>query len=122
MEIAMKDGLLYMRNMDSTQYAVIRGIGDVKWNKQKQMLIGSVTLELLQGLNSIITLPTKVEAERVRLEAIQTSIDRIRMEDNPEALVSYPVKAKLFSHQIKAANMALLAFQAINPLQNGSAE
>lgn len=120
MEIAMKDGLLYMRNMDSTQYNVIRGVRSVKWDKKRQMLIGPAELELLRCLGSIITLPTKVEAERVRLESIQNDIDRIRMEDSPEELVHYPVKAKLFSHQIKAANMALLAFNAIDPLQNGS--
>ena len=113
----MKDSQLLMRNMDTLQYNILRGTGKCVWDKKRQMLIGNVELELLETLNLIIRLPDRIKAEYIRLKAIQNAIDKERLNDNPTPLVQYPVKVPLFKHQIRGANLALLAFEAVEPPQ-----
>lgn len=119
MEIAMKDGQILMRNMDSEQYNTLRNTGTCIWDRKKKMLIGDVSLELLETLNSIIRLPDRIKAEYIRLKAIQEAIDRERLNENPVPLVEYPVKLPLFKHQVRGCNLALLAFGVIDPPQGG---
>ena len=115
MEIAMKNGELLMRNMDDVQYQLIRNTGKCKWDKQKKMLIGPADLELLEQLNRIIRLPQNIAAEYQRLKAVQVAIDAERMNENPQPLLDLPVKIPLFRHQVRAVNMTLLAFGAVEP-------
>lgn len=117
MEIAMKDNQILMRNLDSTQYNILRGTGKCIWDKKRQMLIGDVSLELLEALNLIIRLPDRIKAEYTKLKAIQEAIDRERLNENPVPLVNYPVKVQLFKHQVRGANLALLAFGVVDPPQ-----
>lgn len=117
MEIAMKDGQILMRNMDSTQYNILRNTGKCIWDKKRKMLIGDVSLELLETLNSIIRLPERIKAEYTKLKAVQEAIDRERLNENPVPLVDYPVKLPLFKHQVRGANLALLAFGVVDPPQ-----
>lgn len=117
MEIAMKDGQILMRNLDSTQYNILRNTGKCIWDKKKKMLIGNVDLEFLEILNQMIRLPDKIKAEHTRLRAIQDAIDKERLNEHPVPLVKYPVKLPLFEHQVRGANLALLAFGAVDPPQ-----
>ncbi len=117
MEIAMKDNQILMRNLDTQQYNMLRNTGKCIWDKKKQMLIGDVSLELLETLNSIIRLPDRIKAEYIRLKRIQEAIDKERLNEDPVPLVKYPVKLPLFKHQIRGANLALLAFGAVDPPQ-----
>lgn len=115
MEIAMKDGQILMRNLDTVQYNVLRNSGKCVWDKKKQMLIGDVSLELLDTLNYLVRLPERIHAEYIRLKRLQEAIDKERLNENPVPLVKYPVKLPLFAHQVRGANMALLAFGVVNP-------
>ena len=115
MEIAMKDGQILMRNLDTVQYNILRGTNKCVWNKKRQMMIGDVDLELLDTLNRIIRLPDRIKEEYIRLKAIQDAIDKERLNENPVPLVKYPVKLPLFAHQVRGANMALLEFGAVEP-------
>lgn len=111
----MKDGQILMRNLDSVQYNILRNTGKCIWDKKKQMLIGDVSLELLETLNQIIRLPDKIRAEYIRMKRVQEAIDKERLNEHPVPLVKYPVKLPLFEHQVRASNMALLQFGVINP-------
>ena len=115
MEIAMKDGQILMRNLDTVQYNVLRNTGKCIWDKKKQMLIGDVSLELLDTLNYLVRLPERINAEYIRLKRLQESIDKERLNEKPTPLVKYPVKLPLFAHQVRGANMALLAFGVVDP-------
>lgn len=117
MEIAMKNGQILMRNLDSVQYNILRNTGKCIWDKKKQMLIGDVSLELLETLNQIIRLPDRIKAEYIRIKSVQDAIDKERLNEHPVPLVKYPVKLPLFEHQIRGANMALLAFGVVEPPQ-----
>lgn len=122
MEIAMKDNQILMRNLDSVQYNILRNTGKCIWDKKKQMLIGDVSLELLDTLNQIIRLPERIKAEYIRLKRVQNAIDKERMNENPVPLVKYPVKLPLFAHQIRGANLALLAFGVVDPPCGGETD
>lgn len=115
MEIAMKNGELLMRNMDSVQYQLIRNTGKCKWDKKRQLLIGPADLELLEQLHRIIRLPQSIAAEYQRLKAVQVAVDSERMNPEPVPFVEYPVKIPLFRHQIRGCNLALLTFGVVEP-------
>lgn len=114
MRITMKDGQIVLGDMGA-YYAVLRSWGLLTYHKQTQTLRGAVSLELLDNLAGLGRLPQDIEAERRRLRAVKEAIDAERGNDHPVPLVHYPVKAKLFEHQIRGANMCLLAFGAVEP-------
>lgn len=115
MQMAFKDGELFLRYLDNTQFAVIKSWNLMRWDKQNQMLRGAATADLLNRLASISKLTEPVAAERDRLNSIQDAIDTERMKEEPVPLYKFPVKANLFKHQIRAANMALITFGLIDP-------
>lgn len=115
MQMALKDGELLLRQLDNTQFAVIKSWNLMRWDKQNQMLRGAATIELLNRMASISRLTPPVAAERERLNGIQAAVDRERMKEEPVPLYKFPVKANLFKHQIRAANMAMIVFGLIDP-------
>lgn len=92
----------------------------MRWDKKTKSLRAKATLDTLDGLASIFTLPPKMAELRGRLRAKQDMIDRIRAEENPEPLMDFPVKAKLYKHQIKAVSMALVEFDIVGGDANDS--
>ena len=115
MQMMLKDGQLYIRQLDDTQYQIIKSWNKMKWSRQNKMLIGPADYDLLERLSRMCKLPPNIEAERKRMEAVQIAVDKERMNEHPEPLVHYPVKMKLFDHQCRGANMALLTFGIIKP-------
>lgn len=115
MQMALKDGELLLRYLDNTQFAVIKSWNLMRWDKQNQILRGAATAELLNRMASISALTPPVAAERERLNSIQDAVDRQRMIEDPVPLYKFPVKANLFKHQIRAANMALITFGLVDP-------
>lgn len=115
MKMAMKDGRLYIKEADNSQFMIIKSWNRMKWSKKDQMLHGPATLELLDLLAGIVRLPPAIEAERLRRHEIAEAVDRERMNEHPVPFVKYPVKANPFLHQTRAANMALLTFGFVTP-------
>ena len=112
MTAVIDNGTLILRNVGS-YYSLLTSTGKLKWDKKTQSLRGTADLELLDTLSSIMRLPLELEAERRKMREVRQAIDRERIEAEPTPLVHYPVKARLLKHQIRGANMALLAFGAI---------
>lgn len=96
-------------------YQTLKSIGTLRWNRQRKTLEGSADLETLNRLAAIAHLPPNVEAARQRMRAVQDAIDRERNDQAPKPLTNYPVKLRLFAHQCRAANMAMLAFGLVEP-------
>ena len=115
MKMKLENGILYIADIDSGQYAIIKSWNLTKYNRSAKWIEGPATLELLTRLSKMVRLPGLIEEERLRLEAIQKAVDEERLKDEPVALYRYPVKIKLFQHQMRAANMALLSFGLIDP-------
>ena len=84
------------------------------WAPKRKLLLGVVNLELVERLCKAFPAPAELVDLRQRLRRRQSMIDAERMAEEPRPLVDYPVRAKMFAHQIRGANMALLAFGIID--------
>lgn len=108
MKIAMKEGRIILAQIEQARMDKIKKTGMLRWNKAARTYSAPVTLDLLDVLAQIFPLPDTVEAERRRLTGIARQLDAQRAASEPVPLTSYPVRAKLFRHQVRAANMALI--------------
>ena len=108
MKIAMKDGRIVLAQIEQARMDKLKKTGMLRWNRAVRTYSAPVTLDLLEVLAQIFPLPDTVEAERRRLAGIARQLDAQRAASEPVPLTSYPVRAKLFRHQVRAANMALI--------------
>lgn len=86
----------------------------MRWDKRAKCMRARATLDTLEGLAGLFPLPPNMRALRERLKAKQAMIDHIRAEEEPKPLMDFPVKAKLYKHQVKAVNMALVEFDVVD--------
>lgn len=117
MKMAMKNGRILIREADNVQFTIIKSWGKMKWSRQKQELSGPADIDLLNKLAGIVKLPPSIEAERIRLNKVMEAVDRERMNPNPVPMIKPPVKPKLFTHQVRGYNMALMVFGLVEPLE-----
>lgn len=112
MKIALKNGTVFLKDVDADRFAVIKSWGLMKYDRTRQMLVGAETLELLNKLLMFGAMPSYIETERKTLLAIETAINDERLKDEPALLCPVPLKPgiKLFKHQIRGINMALIRF------------
>lgn len=110
MKIAHSDGKIYIQ-CSKEEYPIVKGLPNAKFDKKTEAWVIPKTLDMLERLKRFIKLPEPLESERQRLKRKQSLIDAERMKENPIPVTKYPVKVNLFKHQVKAANMAMLAFE-----------
>lgn len=117
MKMKMENGYIYIVEANAMQSAVIKSWQQMKWNKKNRWWAGFASLELLDKLSRLVTLPEPINAERCHMAAVQEAVDRERIKPAEEVkpLVDYPVKKELYSHQVRAANMAMITFGLVNP-------
>lgn len=108
MKVAMKNGRIVLAQIEQARMDKLKKTGMLRWNKTARTYSAPVTLDLLDVLAQIFPLPDTVEAERRRLAGIARQLDAQRAASEPVPLTSYPVRAKMFRHQVRAANMALI--------------
>lgn len=108
MKVAIKDGRIILAQIEQARMDKLKKTGMLRWNKAARTYSAPVTLDLLDVLAQIFPLPDTVEAERRRLAGIARQLDAQRAAAEPVPLTSYPVRAKMFRHQVRAANMALI--------------
>lgn len=91
-------------------------------DKQKGWWYGKASLQLLDKLYHNGGLIPAAKKEMERLRDIQDAVDRerIRPAEELEPLAEYPVKPKLYAHQIRAANMALMVFEMAAPAKEAA--
>ncbi len=110
MKLALANGNVYIQNTKA-EYPIVKGLPNAKFDKKIKAWVVPATLDILDRLQRFVKLTPKLEAERQRLQRKQALIDKERMDEEPVPLVDYPVKVKLFRHQIRGANMALYALE-----------
>ena len=99
MKLAIANGNVYIQNTKE-EYPIVKSLPNAKF-------------DILNLIQRFIKLTPKIEAERQRLQKKQNKIDAERLNENPIPLATYPVKVNLFKHQLRGANMALIAMELL---------
>ena len=108
MKAAMKDGRIVLAQIEQARMDKLKKTGLLRWNRRERTYSAPVSLDLLDTLAGIFPLPDFIEAERRRLAGVARELDAQRAAAEPAPLVPYPVRARMFRHQVRAANMALI--------------
>lgn len=114
MKIALIRGVVTIAELSNLDFQRLKNIGGLRWNRTTRCMVGPVSLNLLDGLARYYKLPADMETKRQRLGKTRREIDAERLAEDPTPLLPYPVKANLYKHQIRGANMALRAFGALD--------
>lgn len=114
MKIALIRGVVTIAELSNLDFQRLKNISGLRWNRTTRCMVGPVSLNLLDGLARYYKLPADMEAKRQRLSKTRREIDAERLAEDPAPLLPYPVKANLYKHQIRGANMALRAFGALD--------
>lgn len=115
MKMAIRNGQVILVDVDMDRQAKIRASSLMQWNRTQQALCGPATAELMNFLADLMRLPAPAEQLRQELNQQKTAIDAQRTAADPVPLCDYPVKKQLYRHQIRGANMAMLAFGLVDP-------
>lgn len=133
--MALKGHTLSIADADQVQFSIIKSWNLMKWDKQTKSLMGTASLELLEKLSSITTLPTgggispktgkpfpNIAEYYEKLRKTREAVDKERLTEDPIPIYKPPVKVPLYAHQIRGLNMALLTFGWAEPQKGGDAE
>lgn len=119
MKIALIRGVVTIAELSNLDFQRLKNISGLRWNRTTRCMVGPVSLNLLDGLARYYKLPADMETKRQRLGKTRREIDAERLAEDPAPLLPYPVKANLYKHQIRGANMALRAFGALDAMTPG---
>lgn len=117
MKMKMENGYIYIIEAGATQSEMLKSWKYmIKWDKRNKWWKGAASLELLGRLSGLVSLPEAIKAEYRHMEAVQKAVDkeRVKAAEKVKPFVKYPVRKKLYTHQVRAANMCLLTFGLIN--------
>ena len=110
MRMAIKGGAVWVADAMPDWAARAKKTGLLKADRKSGMLYGVANIQTLDLIREAAgRLPGPAEELRQELMARQRAVDAEREASEPVPLVEYPVKRKLFAHQVKGANMALIA-------------
>lgn len=75
-------------------------------------MVGPLTIENLEKIQNFSRgqMPESFCRELRRLRAKKDRLDNERLREDVVPIYDYPVKVKLFKHQLRGANMAMITF------------
>jgi SNF2 family DNA or RNA helicase len=103
------DNRILVADADATQRAEIRKLGLLSWDAGQRWYEGEATVPLIDSLSAMCRLPDALTQLRSELCTVQGRIEALRKQTPAKPITEYPVHATLFDHQIRGANMALVA-------------
>lgn len=116
MRMAIKDGTVWVADAPPSWATAARKSGLFRADRKSSMLYGIASLRTLEMVKEATgKLPPPAEELRLSLIRRQQAVEMEKKTDIPCPLVDYPVKRKLFAHQVRGANMALLAMGIVSP-------
>jgi len=113
MKYRLIDGEIILSGMTPEEYEVIKGWQLLKYDRKIGALVGPISLDLLMKLNDFRgRLPDELREIAIKLWSRQKLVEAARKDSSPQLLEKPLLKSniKLFKHQIRAVNMALLNF------------
>ena len=110
MRMAIKGGTVWVADAPLAWITRAKRSGLMKLDRSSGMLYGVANVQTLDLIREAVgRLPPPAEELRLELIARQQAVEAERGADTPCPLVDYPVRKKLYAHQVRGANMALLA-------------
>lgn len=104
------------------RYQQIKEWGTMKYSRADKTMTGPANYENLLMLKQMVgRLPGSYEEYFEKLKLQHEAIEAERTALDPVPLVDYPVKVKLYKHQLRGANLAMLTFGTI-PKDKGGDE
>ena len=110
------NGIIYVQPSKEEE-AVIKTWRMMKKDKEKGYWYGAISRPLLENLkrNGGLIPPAKKILDDMLTVQAAVDAERIKPDKSISPRYKYPVKAKLFTHQVRAANMALMVFGVVPP-------
>jgi len=112
----VENGVIFVK-ASKEESASIKSWRMMKFDRERNWWYGEISMPLLKKLERLGGLVAPAREELERAERVRQAVDKERMKPDADVvpLADYPVKAKLFTHQMRAANMALILFGIIDP-------
>ena len=116
MQQKIDDGFIYVK-ASKEEEAVIKTWRMMKKDKEKGYWYGSISRPLLENLkrNGGLIPPAKKILDDMLTVQAAVDAERVKPDKDIKPMYKYPVKTKLFTHQTRAANMALMVFEVVPP-------
>lgn len=115
MKMALSKGIVYIKDFTPNENSKIKSWGLMKYSSKLKMYVGPASHELLKHIAQIRPLSPEAEKFYREQEKTQRAVDYVRTMKNPPMMVKAPVKKKLYEHQVRAFDMALITFGVIDP-------
>ena len=121
MQQKIEDGVIFVK-ASKEEGAKIKSWRMMTLDKEKGYWYGAISRPLLENLkrNGGLIPPAKAILKEILTVQAAVDAERVKPDKDIKARYKYPVKAKLFTHQTRAANMALMVFGILPP--DGRAE
>lgn len=114
MQQKIEDGIIFVK-ASKEEDAIIKTWRMMKKDKEKGYWYGEITRPLLENLQRSGGLIPPAKAILKEMLTIQKAVDKERMTEEPKPLIVPPVKVKLFKHQVRGYNMALMTLGLVEP-------
>lgn len=114
MQQKIEDGIIFVK-ASKEEDAIIKTWRMMKKDKEKGYWYGEITRPLLENLQRNGGLIPPAKAILKEMLTIQKAVDKERMTEEPKPLIVPPVKVKLFKHQVRGYNMALMTLGLVEP-------
>lgn len=116
MRMAIKDSMVWVADAPPSWTTAAKKSGQFRGDRKSGMLYGIASLRTLEMIREATgRLPPPAEELRLSLISRQRAVEAERAREEPKPIVDYPVKRKLFAHQVRGANMALLTLGIVSP-------
>ena len=116
MQQKIEDGIIFVK-ASKEEDAIIKTWRMMKKDKEKGYWYGEITRPLLDNLQRNGGLIPPAKAILKEMLTIQKAVDKERMTEEPKPLIVPPVKVKLFKHQVRGYNMALMTLGLVEPIK-----
>ncbi len=111
----IENGMMFVKTDSKEQDAIIKTWRLMKKDTKRGYWYGLVSKQLLLNLQQNGGLIAPAKKLLNKMQAVQDAVDaeRVKPDEDVIPMCRFPVKANLYKHQIRAANMALITFGAV---------
>ena len=119
MKMAIQEGMIRLVEVDAVRASRIKSWGKMRYVRSRAWWEGECSLDLLNRLAKLGIRTAQSEELRILWNRQQIAVDKVRYLKDPKPLRDFPVTKKLYEHQVRAADMAMITFGWAAPEEVG---